>query len=54
MTVHTPGAGGYGDPKKRDPKAVLRDCIEHKVSVDQAESKYGVRVIREGNQYRLA
>ncbi len=54
VTVHTPGAGGYGDPKKRDPKAVLRDCIEHKVSVDQAESKYGVRVIREGNQYRLA
>ena len=54
VTVRTPGAGGYGDPRKRDPKAVLSDCIEHKISISEAEKTYGVKVVKEGNHYRLA
>lgn len=54
ITVHTPGAGGYGDPKKRDSEAVLRDVIESKVSVDQAQELYGVKIERDGSTYRLS
>lgn len=44
VTVHTPGAGGYGDPKTRDPQAVRSDVAEHKVSARAAEKLYGVRI----------
>ena len=49
VTVHTPGAGGYGDPKNRKPEAVLSDVIEHKVSIDKAE-----RIIRSKNREGMA
>lgn len=54
VTVHTPGAGGYGDPKKRKPEAVLSDVIEHKVSIEQAEILYGVKVVKAESSYKLA
>lgn len=54
VTVHTPGAGGYGNPKERDPKAVLNDVIEHKVSLGRAEELYGVKIIIEGGSYKLS
>lgn len=53
VTVHTPGAGGYGDPKKRKPEAVLQDVVEHKVSRQMAEEIYGVKIIQEGKGCRL-
>ncbi len=36
------GGGGYGYPLDRDPERVLRDVEEHFVSVEAAESVYGV------------
>ena len=39
-----PGAGGYGNPLKRDPDRVLWDVIEEKVSVRRAREVYGVAV----------
>ena len=39
-----PGAGGYGNPLKRDPEKVLWDVIEEKVSVRRAREVYGVAV----------
>lgn len=36
------GGGGYGDPLKRDPKAVLEDVIDGYVSVERAGKDYGV------------
>ena len=39
-----PGAGGYGNPLKRDPEKVLWDVIEEKVSVRRACEVYGVAV----------
>jgi N-methylhydantoinase B len=36
------GGGGYGDPLDRDPKLVLKDVLEEKVSKDHAKEAYGV------------
>ena len=44
LVVHTPGGGGYGDPKKRDPKLILRDVLNGLVSVESAERDYGVKI----------
>ncbi|RMF38342.1 MAG: hydantoinase B/oxoprolinase family protein [Alphaproteobacteria bacterium] len=41
------GAGGWGDPLKRDPQAVLRDVARERVSLEGAARDYGV-VIRDG------
>ena len=38
------GAGGYGPPWERDPRAVLRDVVEDYVSLDGARQDYGVVV----------
>lgn len=48
VTFLTPGAGGWGDPLRRDPQAVARDVRNGFVTVDGALSHYGV-VIRDGN-----
>lgn len=42
LRVQTPGAGGYGNPFKRNPEAVLRDVLEGKVTREAAERQYGV------------
>ena len=36
------GGGGYGDPIKRDPAAVLSDVVNGHVGVEAAKSQYGV------------
>jgi N-methylhydantoinase B len=36
------GGGGYGDPMQRDPRLVLDDVLDEKVSVERARTKYGV------------
>jgi N-methylhydantoinase B len=41
------GAGGFGDSLRRDPKRVLRDVIDERVSVTQAHDSYGVVVTPE-------
>lgn len=38
------GGGGYGDPRARDPQAVLRDVREGKVSVQRAQDIYGIAI----------
>jgi len=42
----TAGAGGYGDPRERDPAALLHDVRNGKVSVEAAQRDYQV-VVRE-------
>jgi N-methylhydantoinase B len=44
VSLRLPGAGGYGEPHERDPQAVLRDVRDGKVSLQGAESDYGVKV----------
>ncbi len=40
----TPGAGGYGDPYKRDPTLILEDVMNGYVSIEMAEKLYGVKI----------
>ncbi len=40
--TETPGGGGWGDPKERDPEAVRVDIISELVSVERARDIYGV------------
>lgn len=45
VTLLTPGAGGYGDPARRDPAAVLADTRNGLVSPEAAGERYGVMVV---------
>ena len=45
VRVRTTGGGGWGDPLARDPRAVLRDVRDGKVSIDAAARDYGVVVL---------
>jgi N-methylhydantoinase B len=44
----SPGGGGYGDPKTRDPARVLRDVRDGVVSREAAERDYGVAITADG------
>ncbi len=48
VTAMMPGAGGYGDPFRRDPALVLRDVKRGLVNRAAAERDYGI-VIRDGH-----
>jgi N-methylhydantoinase B len=41
------GSGGFGDPSQRDPRLVLADVREGKVSIERAYEEY--RVVIEGD-----
>jgi N-methylhydantoinase B len=43
----SPGGGGYGDPRTRDPSRVLRDVRDEIVSVAAAEREYGVAIAKD-------
>jgi len=47
VSLRLPGAGGYGDPSKRDRNRLLRDVRDGKVSVESALQDYGVKVTSE-------
>lgn len=53
VTIKTPGAGGYGDPKRRNPSSVLVDVIENKVTINKAFEQYGVKIKQVGNDYKI-
>ncbi len=44
----SPGGGGYGDPRTRDPARVLRDVRDGVVSRAAAERDYGVALAADG------
>ena len=45
MRIEWPGAGGWGNPKERDPELVLWDVIEEKVSIERARDIYAVNIM---------
>ena len=45
LIVHTPGGGGFGDLKKRDPEKVKRDVANGLVSVEAALRIYGIKTL---------
>jgi len=46
-------AGGYGDPLKRRPEAVLADVVEGWVSPNKALQAYGVKLIATAEGYEI-
>jgi N-methylhydantoinase B/oxoprolinase/acetone carboxylase alpha subunit len=42
VTIITPGAGGYGDPRERDRALVRRDLAEGIISEKVAREAYGL------------
>jgi len=44
VTLALPGGGGYGEPRARDPAAVLADVRDGYVSAEAAAERYGVVV----------
>ncbi|WP_421997899.1 hydantoinase B/oxoprolinase family protein [Reyranella sp.] len=46
--ARSPGGGGFGDPKTRDPERVLRDVRDGIVSAAAAERVYGVALAADG------
>jgi N-methylhydantoinase B len=48
MCASSPGGGGWGDPKQRDPERVLRDIRDGVVSQQAGEEIYGVKLSGNG------
>jgi N-methylhydantoinase B len=44
VSMRTCGGGGYGPPRERDPKLVLQDVLEGKISAARAREVYGVSI----------
>jgi N-methylhydantoinase B len=44
LVIKTPGGGGFGDPRKRDPSKVLRDVLNGFVSIEEARRTYRVAI----------
>jgi N-methylhydantoinase B len=44
VRVGTPGGGGYGDPRQRDPEAVLADVRMGYYTPEQAVERFGVSI----------
>src|SRR5262245_5015171 len=42
IAVRTPGGGGYGDPRRRDPALVVRDVARGYLTPEQARADYAV------------
>ena len=48
IRMRFPGGGGFGDPRQRDPEAVLADVRRGLVSVERARKDYGVALRADG------
>ncbi len=46
LSIRTPGAGGWGDPRRRPAETVLRDVREGRISAGAARELYRVAVVR--------
>jgi len=47
VRVSTPGGGGFGDPARRDPAAIVRDIARGYYSEAEAHEKFGKRLVAE-------
>ena len=54
ISYRTSGGGGFEDPLLRDPKLVLSDVVDGKVSAERANDVYGVVIGRDGQSVDLA
>ncbi len=48
ISIQTAGGGGFGSSLERDPELVAYDCLQGKVSDQEARDRYGVVITKEG------
>jgi N-methylhydantoinase B len=48
ISIQTAGGGGFGSPSERDQELVEYDCLQGKVSQQEARNCYGVALTEEG------
>ncbi|MGH6671921.1 MAG: hydantoinase B/oxoprolinase family protein [Xanthobacteraceae bacterium] len=48
IRLSLPGGGGFGDPRTRDPQAVLDDVLDGLVTAEEARRAYGVVIDAQG------
>lgn len=53
VQLNPAGGGGYGNPLKRDPQAVLNDVVNGYVSIEAAAREYGVVIRYLGEPNRI-
>jgi N-methylhydantoinase B len=53
VRVATPGGGGYGDPFRREPQAVLRDVSLGYYTPEEVAGKFGVAISEDGSKVDL-
>jgi N-methylhydantoinase B len=54
IRVVTPGAGGYGNPKKRPVEKVLDDVVQNKISLEKSRELYGVAIgVSDNGEYYI-
>jgi N-methylhydantoinase B len=46
VRLDLPGGGGVGDPRDRDPRAVLADVVDGYITIEAAKALYGVTIRR--------
>lgn len=51
VEVASPGGGGFGDPRDRNPAAVARDLDDGIIDRATARTTYGIRMAPEGKQH---
>jgi N-methylhydantoinase B len=44
VRLDLPGGGGVGDPRERDPQAVLADVVDGYITIAAAKERYGVTI----------
>ena len=49
VRVLSPGGGGWGDPRQRDPEQVARDVRDGLVSAEDAREVFGVVLASDGS-----
>src|SRR5262249_50448499 len=49
VRLDLPGGGGVGNPRDRDPQAVLKDVVDGYVSLQAAHELYGVKIRQQRN-----
>ena len=42
LRIEWPGGGGWGNPLERSPQLVLADVVAEKISIEKAQTTYGV------------
>ena len=54
VSYFSPGGGGFGDPLERDPAKVLDDLLDEFITLEHAETVYGVAFERVDDGYGYA